>query len=56
LNDFTELNAELVYYFGKEKENSIFFGINNIGDKHYSTVNGYPDYGRQLFGGISIKF
>ena len=50
------LATVLTYYFGKEKRNSIFFRVDNIGDKHYSTVNGYPDYGRQFMSGISIVF
>jgi len=56
LGDFTEVNAQLTYYFGEEKRNSLFFRVDNIGDKHYSTVNGYPDYGRRFMGGISVVF
>lgn len=28
----------------------------NLTDKRYSTVIGYPDFGRMLFGGVQIKF
>lgn len=56
LGDFTELNAQITYYFGKKKDRSVFFRIDNIGDKHYSTVNGYPDQGRRFMTGMSIKF
>jgi outer membrane cobalamin receptor len=28
----------------------------NLSDRHYSTVIGYPDFGRMLFGGVQVKF
>jgi outer membrane receptor protein involved in Fe transport len=56
LGDFTELNAQTTRYFGKKKDRSVFFRVDNIGDKHYSTVNGYPDQGRRFMTGVSIKF
>lgn len=56
LGDFTELNAQITYHFGKKKDRSVFFRVDNIGDKHYSTVNGYPDQGRRFMTGMSIKF
>ena len=56
LGDFIEVNTQLTYYFGEEKRNSLFFRVDNICDKHYSTVNGYPDYGRRFMGGISVVF
>jgi outer membrane cobalamin receptor len=33
-----------------------YFRIKNITDNHYSTVIGYPDYGRMIYAGIQIKF
>ncbi len=33
-----------------------YIRVKNLTNKIYSTVNGYPDFGRMVFGGISIKF
>lgn len=34
----------------------IYFKVKNISDKRYSTVIGYPDFGRMIYGGLQIKF
>jgi iron complex outermembrane receptor protein len=34
----------------------IYFRIKNLTDNIYSTVIGYPDYGRMIYAGVQIKF
>jgi iron complex outermembrane receptor protein len=34
----------------------VYFKVKNISDKKYSTVIGYPDFGRMIYGGIQIRF
>lgn len=34
----------------------VYFKINNLTNKRYSTVIGYPDFGRMIFAGMQIKF
>jgi hypothetical protein len=33
----------------------LYFRIRNLSYLRYSTVNGYPDFGRMLFSGVQIK-
>jgi len=33
----------------------VYFMVKNISDKRYSTVIGYPDFGRMIHGGVQIK-
>lgn len=33
----------------------LYLKSRNLTNRHYSTVIGYPDYGRMLFGGIQVK-
>jgi outer membrane receptor protein involved in Fe transport len=33
-----------------------YIRVKNLTDNKYSTVNGYPDFGRMLFGGVQIRF
>ncbi len=56
LGAFTELNAKATYYFGKDRQHYVFFGVDNICDKSYSTVAGYPDEGRRFKTGMGLKF
>ena len=56
LGDYTEWNAKLTYFFGKEKEHNVFVGVDNIADRKYSVVNGYPDDGRRFKLGLSLSF
>ncbi len=34
----------------------IYLKTQNLTNKKYSTVTGYPDFGRMIFGGIQVKF
>ncbi len=56
LGDYIRADVKLSYYFGTEKENSVFFRVDNINDKQYSTVAGYPDEGRRYTAGVSLVF
>ncbi len=56
LGDYIEVDVKLSYYFGSEKENSVFFRVDNLNDKKYSTVVGYPDEGRRYTTGVSLVF
>ena len=56
VGDFVELNADIGYGFGPEEQYRVFVGMENITDERYSTVPGYPDYGRRLFAGVNLTF
>jgi len=56
LGAFTDLDAKATYYFGKQRQHYVFFGVENICDKSYSTVAGYPDEGRRFKTGLGLKF
>lgn len=54
LGDFTNLNLVSSYEF-KKPNITVSFEINNITDKEFSTVVGYPDLGRRFTVGVSYK-
>ncbi len=56
LGAFTEVNTKVTYYFGADKEHSAFIGVDNLCDRHYSTVTGWPDEGIRVKGGFSLRF
>ena len=56
LGAFTEVDTKVTYYFGKERQHYVFFGVENICDRTFSTVNGYPDEGRRFKTGLGFKF
>ena len=56
LGEFTEVNAKVAYYFGKQREHYVFFGVDNICDRTYSTVAGYPAEGRLFKTGFGLRF
>ncbi|MBW6500537.1 MAG: TonB-dependent receptor plug domain-containing protein [Bacteroidales bacterium] len=33
----------------------LYFRVRNLSDLRYSTVNGYPDFGRMLYAGVQVK-
>ena len=56
LGDFTDVSAKVTYYFGKTKQHSVFFGVDNLCNRHYSTVAGWPDEGVRFKTGLSLQF
>ncbi len=55
LGDFTELNSTISYTLKNAYSTRIYFEIFNITDERYSTVVGYPDFGRRFNLGVSLK-
>ena len=56
LADYVNLSAQLAYWFGKDRRSKVYFGADNLLDQKYSTVNGYPNDGLFLNGGVSLVF
>lgn len=56
LGSFTEVNAVASYYFGSEKQHRAYIGVDNITDREYSTVAGWPNEGRKFKVGLSLEF
>ncbi len=56
LGAFTDLDAKVTYHFGEDRQHYVFFGLENICNKKYSTVAGYPDEGRRFKTGLGFKF
>jgi hypothetical protein len=56
LADFVNLSAQLAYWFGKDHRSKVYFSADNLLDQHYSTVNGYPNDGLFVSGGVSLVF
>jgi outer membrane cobalamin receptor len=56
LADFVNLGAHLSYWLGRERRSKVHLGADNLGDKRYSTVNGYPNAGRSVSGGVSLIY
>ena len=56
LGDYTELNMKVEYKIGKDEESRIYVSVENITDEEYSTVVGYPDFGRRLNVGMRKEF
>jgi hypothetical protein len=53
LGNFLALNATAGWSFGGKYRTRIYLEIHNLSDSRYSTVVGYPDFGRRLLLGIS---
>ena len=56
LGRFTDVGAKVAYYFGAKKQHNVFIGVENICDREYSTVVGYPDTGRRYLAGVAMTF
>ena len=56
LGNFTELNTKLSYYFGDEKQHEAFFAIDNLTDREYSTVVGWPNEGITYRVGLGLTW
>ncbi len=56
LGDFHSLNLTLGYSLGSSEKIRIYLEITNLADSEYSTVVGYPDYGRRFQVGVRQVF
>ena len=56
LGDYWDIGAKLAYYFGAEKQNTVFVRVDNMCNREYSTVVGYPDEGCRYMTGMSLRF
>jgi outer membrane cobalamin receptor/SAM-dependent methyltransferase len=56
LADFHDIGLTAGYTFGSAPSMRCYLEARNLGDDHYSTVVGYPDYGRRYTVGIQATF
>ena len=56
LGDYFVSDMTTGYTFGSDFSTRIYLKIQNITDKKYSTVAGYPDFGRRFNIGIRVTF
>jgi outer membrane receptor protein involved in Fe transport len=56
LGDYTELNAKIEYRIGDDDRSRVYLAVANLTDEKYSTVVGYPDYGRRVNVGVRKAF
>jgi outer membrane cobalamin receptor len=56
LGDFTDVSAQLGYRFGPERRHRVYIEVENLMDRRYDTVAGYPVDGRMLYAGLDMRF
>jgi outer membrane receptor protein involved in Fe transport len=56
LGNFHSINANVGYSLGKKERIRIYLEVTNLTDSEFSTVVGYPDYGRRFQMGIRQIF
>ena len=56
LGDFHSLNITAGRSFGNTLQTRVYVEIKNLTDKKFSTVVGYPDYGRRFIIGVRQTF
>lgn len=56
LGDFHDLTLSAGYSFGQSRKARVFVEAHNLLDKEYSTVVGYPDFGRRWTMGFNRAF
>jgi outer membrane cobalamin receptor len=56
LGNFNNLDLMLARRVGTGKRTRIYAEVRNVADKAYSTVVGYPDYGRRAMTGLDYTF
>lgn len=56
LGNFTEISTKLSYYFGEEKQQEVFVAVDNITDREYSTVVGWPNEGITYRAGLGMRW
>jgi outer membrane receptor protein involved in Fe transport len=55
LGDFFVIDCNGGYTFGGKIPFRLYFRVRNLTDKKYSTVVGYPDFGRMLYLGMRLN-
>lgn len=56
LGDFLTADLNVAYTTGDRVPVKFYIRMQNLTNKKYSTVIGYPDYGRMIYAGIQVKF
>ena len=56
LGDFQSLDFTAGYNFGDDHRFRAYLEVRNLADRAYSTVVGYPDFGRRFLVGIRHNF
>jgi iron complex outermembrane receptor protein len=56
LGDFFTIDIKGGYTFRGKVPLNLFLRVQNLTNVKYSTVVGYPDFGRKIYGGILLKF
>jgi outer membrane receptor protein involved in Fe transport len=56
LGDFHTLNLTMGRFLGQRERTRVYLEMTNLTDNHYSTVVGYPDYGRRYMLGVRQGF
>ena len=56
LGDFLTIDLSGGYTTKGKVPVRVYFRMRNLTDKKYSTVIGYPDFGRMIFAGVQVKF
>lgn len=56
LGDFNTVDLMLARRIGTRKQTRIYAGMKNVAGNAYSTVVGYPDYGRRVTIGLDYTF
>ena len=52
LGDYSTLNVNIGYRFGRRNSTRLYLKIDNVTDREFSTVVGYPDFGRRFYAGV----
>jgi outer membrane cobalamin receptor len=53
---YSVMDAKIGHKIGKESNSEIFFAMNNVFDRSYEAVPGYPMPPREIRGGASVSF
>jgi outer membrane cobalamin receptor len=56
LGGFNTVDVNLARRIGARRQTRIYAELRNLADKAYSTVVGYPDYGRRVTIGLDHAF
>ncbi len=53
---YSVMDAKIAKKIGKGLHGEVFFAMNNVFDRQYETVQGYPMPPREIRGGVSVQF